>query len=221
MKQSNGNGKEGLCKTCGQLTSPRLDRRKLHDIGNALMRARMRIERAQEAIGAHAAIAELDAARRAIMDVAVMLEQENVAERPVLPSGPPPPMPSSEHGTAILVVEDEPLVLESLGYYLEREGFRPRLARSPNEALALFDSDPRVALALVDLSLPEASGTELAKTLRGRNPELPIVWMSADPSALLEAGRAVVGLPAYLQKPFSRAQLMRVVQAVLRASADA
>jgi DNA-binding response OmpR family regulator len=122
----------------------------------------------------------------------------------------------------ILLVEDEPAILESLAYVLGRDGFAVATAKSAAEARALAQG---VDLVVLDLMLPDGSGFDLirgwrAASSRGTStPLMPIIVLSsrdaeADRVAALESGA-----DDYVTKPFSPREIVARVRAVLRRSA--
>ena len=118
---------------------------------------------------------------------------------------------------SVLIVEDEPAILELVAVNLEHAGFAPLPAASAEEALRLLRQGlPDVAL--LDWMLPGQSGLALARRLRAdaRTRELPIIFLTArneenDKVAALEAGA-----DDYLTKPFSPRELVARIRAVLR-----
>ena len=118
---------------------------------------------------------------------------------------------------SVLIVEDEPAILELVAVNLEHAGFAPLRAASAEEAAQLLRQTlPDVAL--LDWMLPGQSGLALARRLRtdARTRELPIIFLTArteenDKVAALEAGA-----DDYLTKPFSPRELVARIRAVLR-----
>ena len=79
----------------------------------------------------------------------------------------------------LLVVEDEPLVRRVAEATLSELGYAVLEARSGVEALELFENDERgVDLLVTDLVMPQMSGRELARRLRKRKPDLPVLFVS-------------------------------------------
>ncbi len=78
----------------------------------------------------------------------------------------------------ILVVDDDTGMARTLEEFLSREGYAVEVALSAAEALALFERNPDVALALIDLIMPVTDGLGLMEQLHGTNPDLPIVIMT-------------------------------------------
>ena len=118
----------------------------------------------------------------------------------------------------ILLVEDEPAILESLAYVLGRDGFVVISAKNAAEASALADG---ADLVVLDLMLPDGSGFDLIRGWRAAAPhrQMPIIVLSsrdaeADRVAALESGA-----DDYVTKPFSPREIVARVRAVLRRSA--
>jgi DNA-binding response OmpR family regulator len=114
----------------------------------------------------------------------------------------------------VLVVDDEPKIVEVVAGYLVRAGFTPVSAATGAEALALFET-ARPCLVILDLMLPDLSGEIVCRRLRARS-RVPIIMLTAK----IEDADAVKGLSIgaddYVTKPFSPRQLMARVEAVLR-----
>ena len=108
----------------------------------------------------------------------------------------------------ILLVDDEPDVLEITQEMLERLGFDVHASGRGSEALRWIGShEGPVAAALLDLTMPEMSGDEVARRLRRLRPATPIVLMSGFREEAVRA-RRLDGLHArFLQKPFSSEDL--------------
>jgi two-component system response regulator HydG len=107
----------------------------------------------------------------------------------------------------ILIVDDETAILDTLQILLRREGFEVTAAQSGREALAHLESGtPHVVLS--DIRMPGVSGLDLLAAIRERDPELPVILMTAQAS-LQSAMQAVnQGAFYYLQKPFSNDELV-------------
>ncbi len=107
----------------------------------------------------------------------------------------------------VLVVDDETSILDTLQILLRREGFEVAVARSGREALdRLEETSPDVVIT--DIRMPGLSGLELLAEVRQRDPEMPVILMTAQAS-LQSAVQAVNhGAFYYLQKPFSNGDLV-------------
>ncbi len=119
----------------------------------------------------------------------------------------------------ILIVEDESGLAELLSYNLEKEGFRVATAGNGEEAL-LMAAEQQPHLILLDWMLPLMSGLEVCRQLR-RNPklrEVPIIMLTARGEEADRVRGLNSGADDYIVKPFSPAELVARVRAVLRRS---
>jgi len=119
----------------------------------------------------------------------------------------------------ILVVDDDPKIVSLVKVYLEREGFRVVSATDGKRAL---DSFKRIhpGLIVLDLMLPELDGLALMRIIRERS-DVPIVMLSARANVADRVYGFHEGADDYLGKPFSPAELVVRVKAVLRRAKDA
>jgi CheY-like chemotaxis protein len=115
----------------------------------------------------------------------------------------------------ILVVDDEPTVLNFCKLILSRGGYRVLEAKSAAEALAVVKSAEPIQLALLDVVMPGMNGVELAKRLRQMEPKPEILLMSG---YSVNEVRNIAGgdCPFRLVwKPFKADPLLRMIQTVL------
>ena len=109
----------------------------------------------------------------------------------------------TERRTNILVVEDEVMISELLADYLSGAGFDVRIAATADEALGYLESEPGVDLLFTDINLAGSSmdGSALAREVRVRRPEMPIVYCSGrvSPSAVAPP----VSRSMFLAKPYN------------------
>jgi two-component system cell cycle sensor histidine kinase/response regulator CckA len=119
-------------------------------------------------------------------------------------------------GENILIVEDEPIVLELTAKILRTNGFVVFEAKNPIEALDIFEKEGRnFKLAVCDIVMPYENGTQLAQKLLSRKPDLKIIFTSGyseDRSHRLSIIKN--GFP-FLQKPFTPSDLLLTVEACL------
>jgi two-component system phosphate regulon response regulator PhoB len=121
----------------------------------------------------------------------------------------------------ILVVEDEPDIQEVLEYNLQRDGHEITLMSTAKEGLR-YARERRPDLVLLDLMLPDGSGTDLCKalrqdaTLRG----LKVMMLTAKGEEIDRVLGFELGADDYIVKPFSVRELLLRVQAVLRRAAS-
>lgn len=115
----------------------------------------------------------------------------------------------------ILVVDDDPEIRRLLGRYLDGQGFRVSLAGSRSECEAKL-AELRIDLLVLDVMLPDGSGLDLCRALRGRMPQLSVILLTA----LKEDVDRIIGLEFgaddYLGKPFNPRELAARIRAVLR-----
>ncbi len=119
----------------------------------------------------------------------------------------------------ILVVDDEASVVEVVSLYLKREGFQVRVARDGRQALeAVRKQLP--ALVVLDLMLPEVDGLSILRELRGDTAvNVPVIMLTARQQETDRIYGLELGADDYVTKPFSPAELVSRVKAVLRRSA--
>jgi DNA-binding response OmpR family regulator len=114
----------------------------------------------------------------------------------------------------ILVVDDDPKIAQLLRAYLEREGFTVVTVGDGLSALAAV-GDVRPRLIVLDLMLPELDGMSVARRVRQES-DLPILMLSARGSVADRVHGIAEGADDYLAKPFSPAELVVRVKAILR-----
>jgi two-component system response regulator ResD len=116
---------------------------------------------------------------------------------------------------SVLVVDDEPTIAEVVARYLERAGYRTAIAHDGDQALACADQR-RPDLVVLDLMLPGVDGLEVMRRLRGRPAPPGVILLTAKGE---ESDRVIglrLGADDYVVKPFSPAELVARVDAVLR-----
>jgi DNA-binding response OmpR family regulator len=118
----------------------------------------------------------------------------------------------------ILVVDDDPKIVSLVKTYLEREGLRVVTAADGKAALKAFN-EVHPGLIVLDLMLPELDGLALMRIIRERS-AVPIVMLSARGAVADRVYGIHEGADDYLAKPFSPAELVVRVKAVLRRARD-
>jgi two-component system response regulator RegX3 len=114
----------------------------------------------------------------------------------------------------ILVVEDEPALVDALEFGLGAEGFDVVAATDGDTALTTFERE-RPDLVLLDLMLPGLSGTEVFKRMRAGS-AVPVIMLTAKDSEIDKVVGLELGADDYVTKPFSMRELVARVRAVLR-----
>jgi DNA-binding response OmpR family regulator len=114
----------------------------------------------------------------------------------------------------ILVVDDEPAIRDAVSYALAADGFRAETAESGEDALDQARGAP-YDLVVLDLMLPGLSGQDVCRTLRSES-EVPILMLTARDSEVDRVLGLEIGADDYVTKPFSMAELVSRVRAILR-----
>jgi DNA-binding NtrC family response regulator len=116
----------------------------------------------------------------------------------------------------VLVVDDEEDLREAMRRMLERRGFATLTAADPAEAEAVCrDHGGTIDLLLTDLTMPGASGGELAKMATSMRPELRVLFVSGLPKEVAVGQGLVAEEAAVVQKPFTSDRLAEAVRRVL------
>ena len=121
---------------------------------------------------------------------------------------------SDETWPLVLIVEDEPGIADILAAYLKRDGMRTQLAGDGRTALGLFHQY-RPDLVLLDIHLPGMDGVDVLKNIRSESntPVIMVTALADDVDKLLSLR---MGADDYVVKPFSPAEVVARVRAVLR-----
>ena len=118
----------------------------------------------------------------------------------------------------ILVIEDEPDILKNLEYNLSREGFKVSSASSLSDAEKKLQNNSDFSLLLLDLMLPDGSGLDLCKKIKG-NPKtesIPIIILTAKDDEVDRVVGFELGADDYVTKPFSVRELILRIKAILK-----
>jgi two-component system response regulator MprA len=118
---------------------------------------------------------------------------------------------------AILVVDDDQAVLDSLRRALSLQGYDVELAADGEEALFKLRTNPHATdLLVVDVLMPRVDGLELTRRLRSDGSELPILMLTARDQVADRVEGLEAGADDYLVKPFALEELVARVRALLR-----
>ncbi|MED1852286.1 response regulator transcription factor [Brevibacillus borstelensis] len=120
--------------------------------------------------------------------------------------------------STILIVDDEPQIVEILSSYLQKEGYHVITAVSGTEALEWTHSTG-IDLVLLDLMLPDMSGEEVCERIR-RESRVPILMLTAKSGEPDRITGLELGADDYLVKPFSPRELVARIRAILRRAGD-
>jgi two-component system phosphate regulon response regulator PhoB len=118
----------------------------------------------------------------------------------------------------VLVIEDEVDLATTLEYNLRQAGFQVRLAHSGRQGLAAATSEPIPDVIVLDLMLPDLSGTDLCRRLREqeRTRDVPVIMCTAKGEEIDRVVGFEIGADDYIVKPFSVRELILRIRALLR-----
>jgi len=116
----------------------------------------------------------------------------------------------------ILLVDDEPSIVSMETEMLERLGYRVTACTGSQEALKIFEADPRgFDLVITDMAMPAMTGTELAGRLAAIRPDIPLILCTGFSESLTRHEASVKGIREILHKPVAQADLAGAVRRVL------
>jgi two-component system alkaline phosphatase synthesis response regulator PhoP len=118
-------------------------------------------------------------------------------------------------GERVLIVDDEPNIVQLARLYLEREGYKVDAVGDGRSALAVVEQHPPVLMVL-DIMLPEIDGLEVCRRLRAAGNSLPILMLTARDEDVDKILGLELGADDYLTKPFNPRELVARIKAILR-----
>ena len=116
----------------------------------------------------------------------------------------------------ILICEDEQVIREFIVINLNRSGFKCLEAESGEQALELYQSNPDIDIALLDIMLPGIDGFEVCKRIRETNNIIGIIFLTAKSQEMDKVTGLMTGADDYIQKPFSPIELTARIDALYR-----
>lgn len=117
----------------------------------------------------------------------------------------------------ILVADDEERIVKLVSDFLRIGGYEVLPASDGAQALELFNKNPDIALAIIDIMMPELDGWALTKKIR-KTSDLPIIMLSARAEEFDLLTGFESGIDEYVTKPFSPAVLVKRVEALIKRS---
>jgi two-component system, OmpR family, response regulator len=121
----------------------------------------------------------------------------------------------TENGPRVLVVDDEPSIVDAVATSLRYEGFKVDEAMTGRRALAQAQEDPP-DLVILDVMLPDLDGLEVTRRLRSDGIRVPVLFLTARDSLQDKLAGLTVGGDDYVTKPFALAEIIARVHAILR-----
>ncbi len=120
----------------------------------------------------------------------------------------------------LLIVEDDPNLGEILSEYLGLKGYETILKRDGEEGGHAFNSE-EFDLCILDLMMPKKDGFTLAKEIRAKDEDTPIIFLTAKSMKQDVIKGFTIGADDYMTKPFSMEELLLRIQAILKRSVKA
>lgn len=114
----------------------------------------------------------------------------------------------------ILIVDDDPHILDVLSLYLKKEGFTVALAYNGKEALQK-ESEINPCLIILDIMMPEMDGIEVCRRIRAQK-TIPIIMLTAKSEDIDKILGLELGADDYVTKPFNPREIIARIKAVLR-----
>lgn len=116
----------------------------------------------------------------------------------------------------VLIVDDDPLILDLLQEYLQKNNYRVSLAKNREQAESEILREPDIIL--LDITLPDGNGLEITKKIQKEHPHIPVILISAkgDNDDIIRGLKK--GADDYLSKPFNPVELLLRIKAILKRS---
>lgn len=116
----------------------------------------------------------------------------------------------------ILLLEDELSILSFISLNLKREGFEVLETMSGTAAISMYEENPDISLAVLDVMLPDIDGFEVLKYIRAQNSKIGIIMLTARTNEQDKVKGLGYGADDYMEKPFSPAELIARIKSLLR-----
>jgi two-component system, OmpR family, response regulator len=129
-------------------------------------------------------------------------------------------VPNNRESVSVLIVEDEPSLVDILAITLRFHGFATQVATTAAQAIDRA-REQRPDLVLLDVMLPDGNGWQVCRDLRAEHEDIAVIFLTARDSSNDIIGGLTVGGDDYITKPFNVDEVMARVRAVLRRSAPA
>lgn len=119
-------------------------------------------------------------------------------------------------GARILLVEDDPLIVESLTELLVGEGYSVATASTQRDAIERALGDSACRLVLLDISLADGNGFAVCSAVKAERPEVPVIFLTASDDEFNTVTGLTMGADDYVAKPFRPRELLARIAAALR-----
>ena len=114
----------------------------------------------------------------------------------------------------ILIIDDDPEILDMLETILTREDYDVLRAEKGEEALALFQSNP-IDLVITDMTMPKLNGDQLARRMMSIRPQIPVILCTGFHEDISEEKALAMGIDKFVMKPIVKDKLASTIRAVL------
>ncbi|MEJ2056020.1 MAG: response regulator [Calditrichaceae bacterium] len=120
------------------------------------------------------------------------------------------------NGETVLLVEDDPMILQMSKHFIESLGYNSILANSPEEAMRISKQYPdKIDILISDVIMPDMNGRELAENIQTERPEIKCLFMSGYTANVI-AHRGIIDEGVdFIQKPFSLNSFGKKIREVL------
>lgn len=127
---------------------------------------------------------------------------------------------NEENRKRILIVDDDPEIVESLRHALQTQGYEVSVARDGNQGLAMAETQTP-DLLILDMMMPKRSGfLVLEKIRRGESQAVPIIMITANEGSRHKAYAEMLGVNDYIRKPFVMDRLIDSVNKLIQQEPD-
>src|ERR1700690_791538 len=127
------------------------------------------------------------------------------------PTDRPAPSAPGTHAIHVLLVDDEPLIIKCVGRLLAAAGFKVASAPDGNHAVTLLGS-PSFDVIVSDIKMPPLDGLSLLRSIRGRDLDVPVIFMTGSPDLETVVEAMEFGAFGYLTKPVDGGELISAIQ---------
>ena len=115
----------------------------------------------------------------------------------------------------ILIVDDEPGIVEEVSSFLVEEGYEVRTADTATDGIRVF-KDFKPAVILLDMKLPDQPGIEVLRTVKQLSPSTKVIVNTGYVDQKMIDEAELLGRDAFLQKPFNLERLVEEIEGVLK-----
>jgi len=116
----------------------------------------------------------------------------------------------------LMVLEDEYAIRSFVTLNLKREGYEVIEAESGEQAIELYNANPDIKVAILDVMLPGIDGFEVLKYLREKNPQMGVIMLTARTHEQDKVLGLEYGADDYISKPFSPTELVARIRSLIR-----